>query len=94
MYDKVNTPTTEASGLEIFLYQMIYTVHNPGNISTMFQCSFMFDVTSWRCTTPNQTWNNVAYVNVEIYNVEQCPVDVAYFNVDLNNVRQGQNSKL
>ena len=46
MYYKVNTPTTEASGLEIFLYQMIYTVHNPENISTMFQCSFMFDVTS------------------------------------------------
>ena len=74
--------------LRNFLYQMIYTIHNPENISKMFQCCFMFDVTSWRCTTPNQFWNNVAYVNVEICNVEQCPIEVGYFNVDLNNVRQ------
>ena len=33
----------------------------------------------------NQRWNNIAYVNVEIYNV-------VFFNVELNNVRQRRNN--
>ena len=41
-----------------------------------------------RRTILNQRLNNVAYVNVEIYNVEQLPTNVVYFNVDINNVRQ------
>ena len=40
----------------------------------------------------NQSWNNVVYVNVEIYNVEQRRINVFYFYVDINNVRQRQNN--
>ena len=45
-------------------------------------------MTSRRRTTSNQLWNNVVYVNVEIYNVEQRRINVVCFNVDLNNVKQ------
>ena len=37
-------------------------------------------------------WNNVLYLNVGIYNVEQRRINVVYFNVDWNNVRQRQNN--
>ena len=47
---------------------------------------FLGDMTLQRNTTSNQRWNNVAYVNVEIYNVQQRLNDVVYFNVELNNV--------
>ena len=43
------------------------------------------------CTTSNQCWKNIVYVNVEIYNVQQHWNNVVYFNVELNNVRQGRN---
>ena len=56
---------------------------NQPNISTLFQRCFQFDVTSWRRTMSNQRRNNVVYVNVEIYNVEQRRI-----NVDLHNVRR------
>ena len=36
--------------------------------------------------------NNVMYVDVEIYNVEQRQIDVFYYKVDLNNVRQRWNN--
>ena len=49
-------------------------------------------MTSRRRTTSNQRWNNVVYVNVEIYNVQQRRINVVYFNVDLNNVRQRRNN--
>ena len=49
-------------------------------------------MTWWRRTTSNKRWNNVAYLNVGIYNVEQCRIMVAYFNVDVNNVRQNRNN--
>ena len=49
-------------------------------------------MTSRRRTTSNLRWNNVVYVNVEIYNVQQRRINVAYFNVDLNNVRQRRNN--
>ena len=45
-------------------------------------------MTSRRRTMSNQLWNNVAYVNVEIYNVEQRQINIVYFSVDINNVRQ------
>ena len=49
-------------------------------------------MTSRRRKMSNQRWNNVAYVNVEIYNVEQRRIDIAYFNVDIKNVRQHRNN--
>ena len=49
-------------------------------------------MTSQRHTTSNQRWNNVVYVNVEIYNVEQRWNTVVFFNVELNNVRQRRNN--
>ena len=49
-------------------------------------------MTSRRHTTSNQRWNNVVYVNVEIYNVQQRWNNVVYFNVELNNVRQRRNN--
>ena len=47
----------------------------------------------WRRES-NQRWNNVVYVSVEIYNVEQRWFDVRFddFSVDLNNVRQRLNN--
>ena len=45
-------------------------------------------MTSRRRTTPNRRWKNVAYVNVEIYNVKERRIDIVYLNVDINNVRQ------
>ena len=41
------------------------------NISTSVQRCFQVDTKSRRRTTSNQRWNNVVYVNVEIYNVQQ-----------------------
>ena len=49
-------------------------------------------MTSRRRTTSNQRWNNVVYVNVEIYNVEQHWNNAVFFNVELNNVRQRRNN--
>ena len=40
----------------------------------------------------NQRWNNVVYLFVEIYNVEQRQVNVVFFSVDINNVRQCWNN--
>ena len=48
-------------------------------------------MTSRRRATSNERWNNVAYVNVGIYNVEQRQINVVYFNVDSSNVRQRRN---
>ena len=45
-------------------------------------------MTSRRRATSNQRWNNIVYVNVDIYNVEQRWNNVVFFNVELNNVRQ------
>ena len=47
---------------------------------------------SWRRTTSNKRLNNVAYFNVEIYNIQQRWNNAVYFNVELNNVRQRQNN--
>ena len=49
-------------------------------------------MTSRRWTVSNQRWNNVVYVHVEIYNIEQRQINVVYFNVDINNVRQRRNN--
>ena len=50
------------------------------------------DMTSRGRTLPNQRWNNVLYVNVQIYNVEQRRINVVYFNFDISNVRQRRNN--
>ena len=63
----------------------------PANISTSVQRCFWVDMTSRRCTTSNQRWNNVVYVNVEIYNLEQRWNNIVFFNVELNNVTQRRN---
>ena len=65
--------------------------YNPANISTSVPRCFWVDMTSRRRTTSNQRWNNVVYVNVEIYNVEQRWNNAVFFNVELNNVRQRRN---
>ena len=49
-------------------------------------------MTSRRWTISNQRWNNVVYVHVEIYNVEQRHINVVHFNIDINNVRQRRNN--
>ena len=49
-------------------------------------------MTSRRRTMPNQRYNNVVYVSVEIYIVLQRWNMVVYFNVELNNVKQCQNN--
>ena len=45
-----------------------------------------------RRTTSNQRWNNVAYVNVEIYNIQQRWNNVVVFNVDFHNIGQRRNN--
>ena len=49
-------------------------------------------MTSPRRTMSNQRWNNFAYVNVEIYNVEQRQINFVSFNIDISNVRQRWNN--
>ena len=49
-------------------------------------------MTSRSRTKSKKWWSNVAYVNVEIYYVEQRRINVVYFNVDINNVRQRRNN--
>ena len=49
-------------------------------------------MTSRRRTMSNQRWNNVMYVNIEIYNVEQRHIKVVCFSVDINYVRKGRNN--
>ena len=49
-------------------------------------------MTSWRRKLSNQRWNNVVYVFVEIFNVEQRQISVVFFSVDINNVRQCRNN--
>ena len=49
-------------------------------------------MTSRHCATSNQRWNNVVYINVEIYDVQQRWNNVVYFNVELNNGRQRRNN--
>ena len=68
------------------------TSFSPANISTSVQRCFQVDMTSWRRTTSNQRWNNVACVNVEIYNIQQRSNNIIYFNVELNHVRQRRNN--
>ena len=45
-------------------------------------------MTSQRLTTSNHCWNNVVYVNVEVYNVEQRQINVVCFNIGFDKVRQ------
>ena len=63
----------------------------PANISTSVQGCFYVDMMSRRRTTSNQRWNNVVYVNVEIYILQQRWNNIVYFNVELDNVRQHWN---
>ena len=49
-------------------------------------------MTSRSRTKSKRRWNNVVYVNVEIYYVEQRRINVVYLNVDINNVRQRRNN--
>ena len=49
-------------------------------------------MTSRRHKTSNQRWNNVVYVNIEIYNVEQSRINVGNFKSDLSNIRQRRNN--
>ena len=49
-------------------------------------------MTSRRRTTLNQHLNNVVYVNIEIYNVEQRRNNIVIFNVDFHNVGQRWNN--
>ena len=46
------------------------------------------DMASRSGTMSNQRWNNVVYVNIAIYNVEQRQINALYFNVYINNVRK------
>ena len=48
-------------------------------------------MTSQRGTTSNQSWSNIVYFNVGIYNVEQRQINYVHFNVDMNNIRQRWN---
>ena len=48
-------------------------------------------MTSQRRTTSNQHWNNVVYVNTEVYNLTQRWKNIVYFNVELSNVTQRWN---
>ena len=65
---------------------------HPANISTLFQGCLLVGTTSRSEKMSNQRWNNVAYFNFGIYNVEQRWINVVYFNVDMNNVRQRRNN--
>ena len=50
-------------------------------------------MTSRRQIASNQRSNNVVFVvNVEIYNVEQCQINVGCFNIDINNIRERRNN--
>ena len=49
-------------------------------------------MTSRRRKTSDQRWNNVVYVNVQIYKVDQPWINVVYINVDLKKVRQRRNN--
>ena len=49
-------------------------------------------MTSRRRAMSNQGWNNVVYVNSEIYYIEQRRINVVYFIIDINNVIQHQNN--
>ena len=61
------------------------------HINAVSRLSFSWhNVTKWKMS--NQRWNNVAYFNFGIYNVEQRWINVVYFNVDMNNVRQRRNN--
>ena len=64
----------------------------PGNLSTWSQRCYYGYMTSRRWTMSNHRWNDVVYVNVEIYNVEQRPINVVYFSIDINKVRQRKNN--
>ena len=64
----------------------------PANISTVFLRCYLVDTTSRCGATLNQRWNNTAYFNVAIYNVEQHRINVVYFRGDMNNIRQYRNN--
>ena len=64
----------------------------PVNISMLFQYCILVDMTSRRGATSNQRRNNVVYISVGIYKVEQRWMNVVYFHVDMNNVRQRWNN--
>ena len=49
-------------------------------------------MTSRRRAMSNERWNNVAYSNIGIYDVEQRQNNVVYLNFDINNVRQRRNN--
>ena len=76
----------------VWLFNLAFAEWFPASISTLFQRCLLFDMTSRCGTTSNQRWNNVVYLNVRIYNVEQRLINVAYFSVDVNDVRQRQNN--
>ena len=63
----------------------------PANISALLQGCLLVDMTSRRGTTSNQSWSNIVYFNVGIYNVEQRQINFVHFNVDMNNIRQRRN---
>ena len=60
--------------------------------STLFQRCCQVDMAAQRRTTSNQRWNNVVYVNVEIYNVEQLWTTIVIFNLEFHNVDQCRNN--
>ena len=45
-------------------------------------------------TTSKQRWNNVVYINVEIYDVEQRQINIFYFNINFHNVGSWATVKL
>ena len=51
-------------------------------------------MTSRRRAVSNERWNNVLYVNIEIYSVEQRQINFVFFKVDINNVRQRRNNAI
>ena len=70
---------------------MTYWSVSPANISSLFQHCLQVNTTSGRHTASNTNWNNVVYVNFEIYSIEQRRINVVCLKVDLNNIRQGRN---
>ena len=55
-------------------------------------CCCQSDMMSRHLSMSNQHWNNVVYVNVEIYNIEHCQINIVYFKCDINKVRQHPNN--
>ena len=77
--------------LAMFIYILSFRSYPSKHFNVVSTLSFgWYDVVT--CKTSNPHWNNVAYSNFGIYNVEQRLINVVHFNVDVSNVRQRRNN--